>query len=694
MSHPARRRPFSLRVSVLAAAVVALAGTAAAAPALPELAAAIDAPRVGAAVKLDGPIALGRGTISPAAGTAVRLLTAAGEPVGLLVDGPAAFRYVVEDRFSVPVARRNVRRASALQASEEGGRLVVSQQLRQAVVWDRRLARSIAGSAAGGGEGAGGALPGWAAEILQQATFSLPSTELLWSAGSGAGESTYALLDGERKDLLLSVDPAAAVEGLFGLGELTARTVLLSGRRIGFVLAMQPIGRAWWDPAPQPLVAVHTELDVDNPEGRQVTVKSRTTLRAERDGVTVWRARLADQITDGERLLPVTLGSVAVDGRPAAAVHQTGDLLVDLGRTLRKGETVVVEVVDSGPLAVRPNNDSYWSLGTWSWYPAPLLGAQLSTFEIRARVPAPFVPFATGNTVERTSEGKHNVVTARLDKPSRFPVVVAGKYHLYEEAHGGVEATVASYAFGNERASKVLAGLFFSAADVFRQFFGTPYPFDQMDVVEINDWGFGQAPPGLIFITKEAYNPLSSETSRFYSQGINGRFVHEVAHTWWGQLVKWGSYEEQWLSESFAEYASALALEVMLGDKKGEREFKKTLREWKSRAEQVADGGSLYLANHLAGEAEQDSWDRTFLLYNKGPYVLHGLRQELGRKAGSAEKGDKQFQALLRAMQTNFTHGHGETRHLVGILDQITGGDWQPWFERYVYGTETPPVAL
>ena len=31
---------------------------------------------------------------------------------------------------------------------------------------------------------------------------------------------------------------------------------------------------------------------------------------------------------------------------------------------------------------------------------------------------------------------------------------------------------------------------------------------------------------------------------------------------------------------------------------------------------------------------------------------------------------------------------------LVGILDQITGKDWQPWFERYVYGTETPPVSF
>ena len=32
----------------------------------------------------------------------------------------------------------------------------------------------------------------------------------------------------------------------------------------------------------------------------------------------------------------------------------------------------------------------------------------------------------------------------------------------------------------------------------------------------------------------------------------------------------------------------------------------------------------------------------------------------------------------------------GTTAGLVATLDELTGGDWQPWFERYVYGTEVP----
>jgi len=32
------------------------------------------------------------------------------------------------------------------------------------------------------------------------------------------------------------------------------------------------------------------------------------------------------------------------------------------------------------------------------------------------------------------------------------------------------------------------------------------------------------------------------------------------------------------------------------------------------------------------------------------------------------------------------------TTHVVGILSQMTGEDWQPWFERYVYCFEMPPI--
>ena len=37
--------------------------------------------------------------------------------------------------------------------------------------------------------------------------------------------------------------------------------------------------------------------------------------------------------------------------------------------------------------------------------------------------------------------------------------------------------------------------------------------------------------------------------------------VHETAHQWWGDLVQWKTYHDQWISEGLADYAALLALE-------------------------------------------------------------------------------------------------------------------------------------
>jgi aminopeptidase N len=34
--------------------------------------------------------------------------------------------------------------------------------------------------------------------------------------------------------------------------------------------------------------------------------------------------------------------------------------------------------------------------------------------------------------------------------------------------------------------------------------------------------------------------------------------AHETAHQWWGDMVSWRSYRDQWLSEGFAEYSGIL----------------------------------------------------------------------------------------------------------------------------------------
>jgi aminopeptidase N len=413
-----------------------------------------------------------------------------------------------------------------------------------------------------------------------------------------------------------------------------------------------------------------------------------------RGGVGLWRVGLVERTRKDRTVYPVTVRSVLVDGKPAPWVHQDNELFVRLYPAPAPGATFEVDVEHEGDLAIRPYGDAYWALGTWPWYPQPPLNGELASLDIHVKVPEKLRAFASGDTVTRETKDGMNLLHTHLDGPVQFPVVAAGDYHVFSDARDGVHCDVATYVFGKKKPARLLLDFFFAAIKIYDGYFHVPYPYKEMHIVEINQWGWGQAPPGVIFITQEAFSPLSNTVSQIFSQGINERIAHEIAHSWWGHVVKMDSSEEQWLTESFAEYSAALLLRSAAGSKrKGERMFTKVLNSWKGGTSLIGDGASIYLHRFLAADIndEAGALDRIRVLYNKGPLVLHAIRLRLRKKLG-AKQGDRYFWALFRAFLKHDGGGFGSTEDLVAILNRITGDDWHPWFERYVYGCETPKI--
>lgn len=653
---------------------------------LAERAAAIDAPAPGGELKLTAPLAVGRAEITPAAGTRVRALLAHGAPCGLVVDGPARLRYRVEDRFSVPVAERNVRRASSLSAKPTDQGFEITMDLSGAVVWGWDLGQE------GAAASAGAALPQWATKLLAGRRFTPPSHDLLDAEANGEGVR-YALLHGRKENLLLRVDPPAAEENLYQLARTTDRgTSFREGVR-DTLLTSQPIGRAWWDRPLAELVAEQERLAVENPAGTQLRIVSSSRLRARRAGPSLWRADLVDHVYDDDRQRHlVTVRSVRVDGRAADFLHRDHELLVPLGRTLAAEEMVEVEVTYEGKLAQLPAGNSHWMLGTGPWYPRQGgAGGERATIEITVDVPEPWTPFASGAEIARSTQAGRNKLTTRLDQPMRYAVVAAGKYRVVEETFEGVTCRAATYAAPKEDAARKMIAGFFKARRFFEQLFDTPYPFRDVTLVEINSWGFAQAPPSLIFFTSEFYTAPVDRRNAALFRDLDGRFFHEVAHAWWGHVVKIGSTEDTWLTEAFADYTAALAVWKLSGER-GQSEFDESVKDWVKAAGELGPGASLYFMPRLVVRDEQDAMDHWRLRYGKGPLVLHALRLELQRQKGSPAEGDRYFMAFLRSYVKRSRDGWGTTSSLVEELDQLTGGSWQPWFERYVYGTEIPQV--
>src|SRR5438270_246433 len=73
--------------------------------------------------------------------------------------------------------------------------------------------------------------------------------------------------------------------------------------------------------------------------------------------------------------------------------------------------------------------------------------------------------------------------------------------------------------------------------------------------------GHGQAFDGFLHLSEFTYEEHPGATELFRA--------HEVAHEWFGHKIGWKTYRDQWLSESFAEYASMMFVQATVkgGDK-------------------------------------------------------------------------------------------------------------------------------
>ena len=647
-----------------------------------------------------GVLRVGRAELRTGPGAEVRALVAGGRTCGIWIEGAATLTYRIDDPFSIPVARRNLKHSPGIAARLDGAALVLSLPLSGVAAWGADPALDGIPATVD----AGARIPAWLATILTGKLGANPGLDTLVSERNGDPGYRWVALHGASDDYILDVDPRRPVrlESLGRLRRIDRDIRIYGGRWTWEEIAAQPIDTAWWDPRPLDVVSVATEIDLVNDRADHATLRTRIQVQALRAGIRLLPFDLLQDFVDSDgHARRLELEAVEVDGKPAIFTQNEGSLLVELPKALALHQSATVEVRTQGDLLDRPEGNSYWILRTQAWYPKLSgVGGEYSTFRMSVESPAPFVPFASGEVLSREKTALGERVTTSVAVPAQWAVAIAGKYETFSRELEGLRVHVSTYAAQRSVEAERLSGIILGIRACMEHWLGVPFPFQDLQVVEIKDWGWGQAPPGVIFITQEAFmTPARSQgddeaavMAAWYTRGVNERIAHEVAHSWFPHVAKVYRDEENWLSESLAEYTSAECLLRSMKDKKqGEYFFHRKLSDWKSESKEIGDGGSIFLAPHISGEKDSDAYAVRHLWYAKGPLVLHALRQELHRQEGEA-KGEKDFMAWLRAYAQNFKFKTGETRHLVGILNQITGRDWQPWFESYVYGTETPKV--
>jgi aminopeptidase N len=148
--------------------------------------------------------------------------------------------------------------------------------------------------------------------------------------------------------------------------------------------------------------------------------------------------------------------------------------------------------------------------------------------------------------------------------------------------------------------------------------------------------------------------------------------THELAHQWWGNMVTCVDWTHFWLNEGMATFMAAAYKEHRFGKEAYLHEIERS----RTRYERVRDAGkdrSLVFPDWSRPSAE----DRT-LVYHKGAYVLHLLRDELG---------DKAFWAGIRQYTRSYFGKSVTTADFQREMERASGTNLKGFFSRWVYLT-------
>ena len=229
----------------------------------------------------------------------------------------------------------------------------------------------------------------------------------------------------------------------------------------------------------------------------------------------------------------------------------------------------------------------------------------------------------------------------------------------------------------------------------FTSLFGK-YPYRSFGAA-FHPFNFGQGFPTLLMIPNTDH--ANKHTYVF--------IAHETAHQWWGDIVSWRSYRDQWLSEGFAEYSGILYTGKREGN--GARDdLLSTLRESLKRPPETETGlgkgrlvdvGPIILGHRLSTRKTQGAYQA--LIYNKGALVLRMLHFLL------TDPGTGEGQPFF-AMMTDFVNryhdkfastddfrkvaGEHFAKSPIGRKYNLDNLDW--FFKEWVYHTELPSYQL
>jgi len=474
-------------------------------------------------------------------------------------------------------------------------------------------------------------------------------------------------------------------------------------------------------------------------------------------------ARVSLEVKDaGGRILLFELSrflqieSVKLDGQPVEFIHNPA---VEGTQLSRRGNDIVavilpepsrakqkmeLEFVYGGEVLAEAGNGLLYVGARGTWYPNR--GMAMSDFDLTFNYPQSWTLVATGKSspVNLGAEAR-----AKGEQAARFvsdrPIPLAG-FNLgrYKEATTQAgNVTVETYASSGvernfptpgvqvvtptpldptARGPEVIVPTRPSPAEnevnvgqaaaqaiqYYAQRFG-PFPYSRLALTQMPG-GDSQGWPGLVFLSSYAFLDNQDRQQLHFSKDriLIQQMIpaHETAHQWWGDLISWRSYRDQWISEGLANYCA-----LMMMQEKNPAGFHELMEKYRTdlllenkSGMSAKDAGPVTLGVRLLSSRYPEGYEA--ISYGRGTWLFHMLRTMLkdaaAQQGGKAAGLEEPFVRALRRLRQRYEGRAISTREMMDVFAEdipaslrYEGKNSLDWFlDSWINGTALPKLEL
>ncbi|MEO1429155.1 MAG: M1 family metallopeptidase [Cyanobacteria bacterium J06633_8] len=303
------------------------------------------------------------------------------------------------------------------------------------------------------------------------------------------------------------------------------------------------------------------------------------------------------------------------------------------------------------------------------WFPCFDYPGQLSTSEIRVKVPKPLMAISNGELIDSEDEGENKVYhwLQKQVHPTYLMTLAVGDFaEISDQWH---DKPVIYYVDkGREADAKRTMGKTPQMMEFLSEKYAYNYAFPKYAQVCVDDFIFGgMENTSTTLLTDRC---LIDEKAAVDNRNSEGLVVHELAHQWFGDLVVIKHWSHAWVKEGMASYSEVMWTEHEYGSQEADYYRLQQARRY------IAEDSSRYrrpMVTHVYREAIE-LYDRH--IYEKGSCVYHMMRAQLGE--------DGFWQAMATFVNDN-AHQTVETIDLLRAIEKATGRNLTFLFDQYVY---------